>query len=65
VTLTVLFLMLISIVVLCYFHSGGSMSLAFIRPVKKIRKKKHKIGPKVSVCIAGELKRLLFAGSKR
>ena len=41
------------------------MSLAFIRPVKKIRKKKHKIGPKVSVCIAGELKRLLFAGSKR
>ena len=33
------------------------MSLAFIRPVKTMRTKKHKIGPKVSVCIAGELNR--------
>ena len=41
------------------------MSLVFIRPVKKIRIKKHKIGPKVSVCIAGELNHPLFAGSKR
>ena len=41
------------------------MSLAFIRPVKTIRTKKHKIGSIVSVCIAGELNRPLFAGSKR
>ena len=41
------------------------MSLAFIRPVKTIRIKKHKIESKVSVCIADELNRLLFAGSKR
>ena len=41
------------------------MSLVFIRSVKTIRTKKHKIELKVSVCIADELNRLLFAGSKR